>query len=398
MKHKFSDFLNLLNKKNHDNIENVYSVTNKGLFPRNNKFSEKLSKDYTDNKIIEYGNLIFGNSRHILNFGVYKLKTKGTVSSAYKVFEVDTNLINPIYLEIYLNYNRNNFLHIIKPGSRDNLPIDVNLLYHSEIDVPSMAIQNQIVKINNIIQKTIHDIKELDKKIEELAQALYKRWFVDFDFPNQNGDPYQSSGGEMVESELGLIPKGWEILNLDSRIKFDRGIEPGSKNYQIKKTDTNVQFFRVGDLSNKGQVFVESNLIKNRIVEENDVLVSFDGAIGRVGAGFSGSYSTGLRKVYDSKNEISNSSIYYMMKSKLIQETIKKHANGTTILHAGSSIPFLKIPFKINIFKLYQEKIDPIFNKLLKIKLENQKLSELRDKLLPKLMSGEIEVPIERVS
>ena len=51
----------------------------------------------------------------------------------------------------------------------------------------------------------------MNQKLEEMAQALFKRWFVDFEFPNEEGQPYKSSGGEMVESELGMIPKGWNI-------------------------------------------------------------------------------------------------------------------------------------------------------------------------------------------
>src|SRR5690606_2479081 len=54
----------------------------------------------------------------------------------------------------------------------------------------------------------------INKNLEDLAQALFKQWFVDFEFPNENGEPYQSSGGEMMESELGMIPKGWEVSNI----------------------------------------------------------------------------------------------------------------------------------------------------------------------------------------
>lgn len=52
---------------------------------------------------------------------------------------------------------------------------------------------------------------EMNKTLEETAQSIFKRWFVDFEFPNEDGQPYKSSGGEMVESERGMIPKGWEV-------------------------------------------------------------------------------------------------------------------------------------------------------------------------------------------
>ena len=55
----------------------------------------------------------------------------------------------------------------------------------------------------------------MNKTLEEMAQSIFKRWFVDFEFPNEDGEPYKSSGGEMVDSELGMIPKGWEVKSLD---------------------------------------------------------------------------------------------------------------------------------------------------------------------------------------
>lgn len=82
------------------------------------------------------------------------------------------------------------------------------------------------------------------------------------------------------------------------------------------------------------------------------------------------------------------------MKSSQIQDIMNAHANGTTILHAGSSIPFLKVVFNNIIVKDYENITNPIFDKILETIKENQKLAEIRDTLLPKLMNGEIEVPI----
>lgn len=260
--------------------------------------------------------------------------------------------------------------------------------------VPPIREQNEIVNILSSLDDKIELNNKINQNLEKLAQTLYKHWFVDFEFPNENGEPYKSSGGEMVDSELGLIPKGWEILNLKDRFAFERGIEPGSKNYQQVKDLESIPFYRVGDLNKKSALFVNKALVKDKIVFEDDILVSFDGAIGRIGVGFSGSYSTGLRKVYDKENEISNSFVYSMMKSSQIQDTMTAHANGTTILHAGSSIPFLKIAIQNSIVKEYDDIVHPIFNKIIETIKENQKLAEIRDTLLPKLMNGEIEVPV----
>jgi len=264
-----------------------------------------------------------------------------------------------------------------------------------QVDLLPKKSQNFISSILSSFDDKIELNNKINKNLEELAQTLYKRWFVDFEFPNEDGEPYKSSGGEMVESELGLIPKGWHVLKLEDRFSFEKGIEPGSKSYETEKCTDCIAFFRVGDLDQKSNVYVHKGLVKNKLVNKSDVLVSFDGAIGRVGIGFIGSYSTGLRKVFDNENKIQSSFVYFMMKSDLIQDKIRSHANGTTILHAGSSIPFLTLPYNEKTVERYETLINPIFKKLLQLNDENNRLIKVRDELLPKLMNGEIEVPIE---
>ncbi|MGI6428482.1 MAG: restriction endonuclease subunit S [Syntrophomonadaceae bacterium] len=70
----------------------------------------------------------------------------------------------------------------------------------------------------------LDDMIELNNRtnqiLEEIAQAIFKSWFIDFEFPNEDGEPYKSSGGEMVESELGEIPKGWRVASFTEEMKF----------------------------------------------------------------------------------------------------------------------------------------------------------------------------------
>ena len=185
------------------------------------------------------------------------------------------------------------------------------------------------------------------------------------------------------------------MLILESALTFERGFEPGSKNYLDRKEPNTVNFIRVGDLNKANNVFGDKTLVKDKLVKKDDVQVSFDGAIGRVEIGFLGSYSTGLRKIYDKTGLIHNAYIYFLMKSQNIQDTIAAHANGTTILHAGSSISHLNIAYSESAVKHFTQMIEPIFKKILSIKEENSTLAATRDELLPKLMSGEIEVPVE---
>jgi type I restriction enzyme S subunit len=110
-----------------------------------------------------------------------------------------------------------------------------------------------------------------------------------------------------------------------------------------------------------------------------------------------GVHSGGVRKVYAKDKIIPKGYIYFLLKSEYIQEMITTYAIGTTILHAGNSLNhmLLTIPDK-DTFSKFSVLIEPIFNLLISNLQQNKTLSQIRDALLPKLMSGEIRVPVEK--
>jgi len=276
------------------------------------------------------------------------------------------------------------------------LKINQRNLKKIKVTIPNLEVQKAIANILSSFDDKIEVNNKINKNLEELAQTLYKHWFVDFEFPNEEGKPYKSSGGKMIESELGLIPENWTIQYLNEVLEFERGIEPGSKNYEETYKEHLVPFYRVGDMINQDKVvYVDKELTNNKIANVGDVFVSFDGALGRISNTLNGSYSTGIRKVFSKEKFLSNNFIYVLFQSADIQNTIKMYASGTTILHASSSIQYLSMPFNKDIVDKFTETISPIVDKIITNKIENIKLAEMRDLLLPKLMSGEIRLPIE---
>ena len=296
------------------------------------------------------------------------------------------------WLYYYLkSSNSKKYIHANLNGSTQQY-ITLGALRKLPILNPDNQLKEFVVDILSSLDDKIEVNNKINSNLEELAQALYKRWFVDFEFPNEEGKPHKSSGGEMVESELGLIPKGWEVLHLDKLFSFERGVEPGSKNYSSVKLPGYVPFIRVGDLESKSNNYVSLDLIKDKTCMEEDVLVSFDGAVGRVAMGHEGAYSTGIRKIQSFVEDIDFCFIYLLFKSQFIQDQIQSYANGTTIMHAGSSIKHLIAPLNINLIAEFSLTIRPMIKQRLNNMKQNESLALTRDLLLPKLMSGEIEV------
>jgi type I restriction enzyme S subunit len=221
--------------------------------------------------------------------------------------------------------------------------------------------------------------------LEETAQNIYKEWFVNFRFPNYENTPFNEETG---------LPMGWKIKRVIDFFEFTKGIEVGSVNYENQPNFENLPFLRVGDISKRdGGIYVQKSLVKDKIIEKNDILISFDGSIGSVGFGLEGSYSSGLRKINSKDKLYGKGFTYCLVKSESIQNTIKAHAKGTTILHAGTSILHLEFPSATDKIMLdFNQISNPIFEQLVKLTSQNQKLKEARDILLPRLMNRTIEV------
>ena len=266
-------------------------------------------------------------------------------------------------------------------------------IYDVDVWLPDLENQRKIGEFLSIIDETIRKNNDINHELEEIAQIIYNYWFVQFEFPNEEGMPYKSSGGEMAwNDELKrYIPKDWDCVFLKDKLIFERGIEPGSKNYKRKKvSDDYIKFYRVSDIDNECDTYIDKKIANEKLVSKEDVLVSFDGTVGKIGIGLSGAYSTGIRKVYSINNEFSNALIYFLFKDSSIQQTIKSYATGSNILHAGASIEHLKIAFNKKIYSEFERKVLLVFQQILLNKEQNEELVCFRNFLFPMLMNGQV--------
>ncbi|MEW6526349.1 MAG: restriction endonuclease subunit S [Spirochaetota bacterium] len=262
-------------------------------------------------------------------------------------------------------------------GSSGRQRVQIDVVENHPFLLPPLPEQRAIASVLSSLDDKIDLLHRQNKTLEAMAETLFRQWFVE---PCKDG-----------------LPEGWEEKPLEEIYLFEKGFEPGSNNYLDYEESGVIRFIRVGDMfDSNGNIFIKKELAL-KVCNETDLLMSFDGTVGRITFGLNGAYSSGIRKIY-SKNKIyDNLGLKYLLfNSKDIQELINSHASGSVILHASSSIKYLTFNFpEDEQIDHFNEVINPIFNKILQNKIHIRTLEKLRDTLLPKLMSGEVRVEYE---
>ena len=258
------------------------------------------------------------------------------------------------------------------------------------ITVPTLEEQENIANILSCLDDKIELNNEMNKTLEEMAQSIFKRWFVDFEFPNEDGEPYKSSGGEMVDSELGMIPKGWEVVNYINTSDIQYGFAFKSKLFNDKEGKP---IIRIRDISNSyTPTYTTEEYNDLYIVTKNDILVGMDGEFKAHIWG--GKDSLLNQRVLRIRPKDNNSIAYSYFSIKEPLRYLENSKVGTTVIHLGKKdIDNIKIVYPPNnLISKYRDIADNLINKICENKVEIMELLELRDSLLPKLMSGEIKV------
>lgn len=255
-------------------------------------------------------------------------------------------------------------------------------LVNLKLPLPNINEQKAIARILSTLDEKIETNNQINEKLEQIAQALFKHWFVDFEFPNENGEPYKSSGGEMVESELGMIPKGWEALYLNQVVEVKYG-----RNLPTK------------DLTDSGYpVFGGNGLIgfyTKYLYKDPQVLIACRGAAsGKVLLSLPFSFVTNNSLILENNQKIV--SFEYLSQFCLFYEFynfVTGSAQPQITINNLNKAKIL-IPNK-KLHDEYTNVISALNTKILKLKKETEILKQIRDTLLPKLMSGEIRIPME---
>ena len=300
---------------------------------------------------------------------------------------------------IYYLMKSNNFLNYIvnsAQGSANQASIKLTDIFNYEFLLPCIAIQRNIASILSAIDDKIELNLQMNKTLEEMAMTLYKHWFVDF-------GPFQN--GEFVDSELGMIPKDWEVKRVDAITNF---IDPHPSHRAPEIEENGYPFAGIGDIDEMGNINVsKARQIGIDAVEKqeksyliNDKSIGF-GRVGTVGKvvrlrpqSFRYSISPTMAVINAISEEYSELS-YYMVKSDGFLTQVYNNQTGSTRPTIGiQTLRELKVvlPKDINQIKSFRELVRNFYEMGDSLNCETQILTTLRDTLLPKLISGEVRV------
>lgn len=390
---KFLEYVDI-GPRTHLKKGEVYDyIEMKQVEPFMRKPSIVVKKKYTGQGcIFQEGDILLARITPSLEHGkavfVRKLDTKvGFGSTEFFVLRTKNKKIDQLYL-YYFCFEpifRETLINSMI-GASGRQRVNKGVFYDYEFDPPSLSTQHKIASILSAYDDLIELNERRIKILEEMARLIYKEWFVKFRFPG-----YEKV--RIVKSEMGKIPEGWEVRRLSDFIDFIKGSEPGSKNYYEEKQANSIRFIRVGNLLNlsKDFIYIDKFLAKTEI-EENDVLISLDGTVGKVDYGIRGAIASGIRKCC---SKIGKMYQYQLLKSPRLQGYLTGVSSGGTVLaHAGNHIKNYLVATSKDLYLEveYSELCDPLFEECVNLKGQNSILRQTRDMLLPKLISGEIDV------
>ncbi|MDO9765055.1 restriction endonuclease subunit S [Glaesserella parasuis] len=333
------------------------------------------------------------------------------------------------YIKIILEQNLEKILRSATGSTFPNVGRD--LLCNLEVAINSVDVAENISQISATINKKIQLNTQINQTLEQIAQTIFKSWFIDFDpvhakanalasgqtteqatqaamavisgkntqelhrLQTANPEQYQQLW-EIAEAfpsgvdEEG-VPRGWEERELSSLFEFLSGAQPPKSEHIYEEKEGYERFIQNRDYSNDNHKTYIPISKKNKRCTEKDILMDKYGEAGKVRYGIKGAYNVALAKIVPQKDNLRE-----FLRSYFTQDKIRNYLSSSSMASTRNSLNSttftgMKVivpnDFLLSTFdKLANEKID----KILQIKQENIELSKLRDYLLPKLLSGEV--------
>lgn len=323
------------------------------------------------------GELYYWDSdeRVVLGQRLYGMKVKDDISAKYLKYYLQSSVGQKAILQqqsgsTVSGISAATFPHIlVNLLERNEQDLIANFLY----DVDSRIINNSAI----------------NTELEKMAKTIYDYWFVQFDFPDENGKPYKSSGGKMIWNEefKREIPEGWEVKAIGQYFSFVKGRIPTK--LSSEKTDEYDTPYLTIEAINTGKTEYCSK--HGMTITNGEVIMVMDGAASsEVYVGHSGVLGSTFAKLIITDSRMPNSLLYEIIKKYV--DVFKKVNTGSTVPHANKryiSETLVVLP-PGQVLEIMASRFNNIIEKIIQIRDENSELTRFRDFLLPLLMNGQV--------
>ncbi|HGY5183004.1 restriction endonuclease subunit S [Citrobacter sp. RHBSTW-00881] len=399
----------------------------------------------------EIGDTLFSNIRTYFK-KVWFATFYGGVSPDVLVFRATHEKLTNEYLHLILSSDDFiNYSHLTSKGAK--MPRgDKGAMLSYKIKLPSLKYQKRCTKLIFTLSKKIDSNNRINQTLEQMAQALFKSWFVDFEpvkakmavleaggsqedatlaamtvisgkdadalavFEREHPEQYaelkataELFPSAMQESELGEIPEGWDIKNIKSMsVALSKGTTPAKKDLSSEENQ-NINFLKVKDIGDDGRINfsnldkiskrVHEMVLKRSVLQSNDILFSIAGTIGRVAVVASDMLACNCNQAIAFirlKNCASHLNLVRLnLQSPRIQQEVEsKVVQGVQANLSLTALGELEVVLPSDcVLIAFNNVITPIWEQKLSITKSIMLLTQLRDTLLPKLLSGEITLP-----
>lgn len=366
-------------------------------------FSDLKSVDAEDAEkyILKENDIVFARTGNSTGRSYFYEKQHGTfVYAGFLIkFSLDPNKVNPRILKYYTHSKPYfDWVNSFDTGAtRGN--INAKTYGDMEIELPSRKVQDKIVSILSSLDRKIELNNKINADLEEMAQAIFKNWFVDF-------EPFKN--GKFVDSELGMIPEGWKVGKItDIGCLITDYVSNGSfaslkQNVHLYETKEYAQFIRNTDLkTNTFSVYVDKHsydFLSKSTLYGNEIIISNVGDVGSVHLcpKLDIPMTLGNNIIMLRPNEKEYNYFLYLWFKYFSGQGLIQGIKGGSAQPKFNKTDFKNLPLLIPSFEIIERSywiFESMFSILSSNIKENSRLSLLRDTLLPRLMSGELEVP-----
>ena len=369
---------------------NRSTLSNTGSYPVYN--GGMTASGYTDKFNTDANQIIISQGGESAGFVNYIAAPFWAGAHCY-VVQPTTDEVDKRYLYFYLK-SMQRYLQESRTGS--SIPgLSKSKLSQFPVQVPSIDEQKTASDILTNIENAIslnNDLLEICNKVTEL---LYDYWFIQFDFPSENGRPYKSSGGKMVYNDQlkQEVPEGWEVKGLMTIADWTSGAQPPKSQHIDHPSNGYVHFIQNRDYSDDKNVRYIPESKANKLCNEYDIMVDKYGDAGRTRFGLKGAFNVALAKITPT---IPNTQEY--LRCYLSQQSIYRHLHESCMMSTRASLNAASLA-QLSIVVPPQailQKFENLGKKCIELVLvskeQSKRLASLRDWLLPMLMNGQVEI------